>query len=439
MRRFLAALSLLSLLLSLTACGGSPSEAAPSPEEAPGEVPAPEEPPAGEDTVICLRGDVEIALPTRYLDQLIVDTDFSGASGGTRPLLSVYEKASADAGEAGWGQRAGFLFGLLALDQTGYEQFLCEDPPGAEVIARDEDRYYVHTFPTDVQFYRPGGEIDTDSAGWENWTALAQLDRTVLPDFIRRNGLTPFAQEFPPYTWEGEHQYLRSSFGGGDCVLVLSQPVRQGEGGLWCVDRWLCAGGTPTVYFPDSGLPAAQYYAGLQARCDAGERLELLTPAGAAADFARDRWGSALPEDHFQPLDAGSIARTEADLRLRALLSALRGGETVDGMTLLDCLGLVGADNWASLNLGAFGLGGDWWTPLLPALTDAAQGDGQLRRDRNLLAFRLLLQDDPEARREAVDALLQVRRQEDGAVFLQALDTFSPEEQAVLNQAAGAR
>ena len=78
-------------------------------------------------------------------------------------------------------------------------------------------------------------------------------------------------------------------------ILSLSQPVRQGEGGIWCVERvrfvyseydWT---DTQLVFPAALGIDqtAADYYAQLQAACDAGEQTELLTPRGAALDYAR--------------------------------------------------------------------------------------------------------------------------------------------------------
>lgn len=438
MRRLLTLLWALCLLVLLAACGKQTPPQVPSiPGDPAPEVPA--DPEEGYTVYDC--GGTEIALPTEYMDQLIVETDFPDAKDSWKPLMSVYERASVEAAEEAWGDSmgTGFLFGFLAMDRAGYEQFLYMDAPNMEIIAVEGERYYACTFPTDVQFYRAGG-IDMESEDWKDWETLCQLRETVPEDMIRRNELTPYnSAEFfsKSFTWEGNHTYLQFRFSGEygqeyQTVLVLSQPVRQGEGGIWCVDRWMHEGANPIVYFPDSGLPAAEYYARLQAACDKGEQTELLTPAGAAAAFTRDYFGTEPAEDGLRSLDAEEEARAVADLRLREFVTKIRTGEAVDGMELLECLSRVGEDNWASLGLGMFGLEDDWWPGFLTALENAAIGENQQARDRNIMCFYRTIRDGPSQYVEAVAALLREQREADGAAFAAALDSLSPEERTDL-------
>lgn len=446
MRRFWTLFLTLCLLASLAACARqTPPETVP---EAPvPEVPA-QEPPAepDRDCAVYDCGGIEIALPAEHLDQLIVDTDFPDAPDSWRPLMSVYERASVEAAEAAWGEGSGmgFLFGFLTMDQAGYERLLCEDVSGMEVIAVREGRYYVRTFPTDVRFYRLDG-IDTESKDWRNWETLGQMEGPVTEDMIRRNDLTPYdGTEFfsRSFTWEGVHTYLGFCLRGGGSygeydgelryVLALSQPVRQGEGGIWCVDRWMYEGGSPMVYFPDSGLPAAEYYAQIQAECDGGEHPELLTPAGAAAAFIRDYFGTEPAAEDLWSLDGEEEARSAANFRLRELVTRIRAGEDVGGMELLECLGRVWTDNWASLAVGTFGLEDSWWSAFLTALEDAAIGENQRTRDRDMMAFCLAVRGDLPQRYEAVAALVRAQREADGEAFAAALADFSQEEQMSL-------
>lgn len=446
MRRFWTSLLTLCLLGFLAGCGAQTPPEPPSDAETPvPEIPAPEPPEdPDKDYAIYDCGEIQIALPAEHLDLLMVDTAFPDAAERWKPLISVYERASVEAAEADWGEGsgAGFLFGVLAMDRAGYEQLLCEALPGVKVIAAEGERYYARTFPTDVQFYRSGG-IDMESAEWRTWETLNQMDGAVMADMIRRNGLTPCdgAELFTrSFTWEGPHACLRfchpGKYGEDAYVLALSQPVRQGAGGVWCVDRWMYEGADPMIWFPDTGLPAGEYYAGLQAACDAGEHPELLTPAGAAAAFIRDYFGTEPAEEDLHPLDAEAEARAMADLRLRELVAEVYAGKDVDGMALLACLGLVGEDNWASLGmLEPVGLEGDWWPALLAALEGAAVGGDQPARDRDMMAFCLTIREDLSRRREAVARLVRTQRESDGGAFAAALESFSPEEQAYLKAA----
>lgn len=444
MRRFLTLLLALCLLCALAACGTqTPPETPPAPEDPVPEVSA--DPDEGYAVYDC--GEIEVALPAEHLDLLVVDTEFSDAEERWRPLISVYERASWEAAAADWGEGSGmgFLFGILAMDQAGYEQFLFGAPAGMEIIAQDGGRYYARTFPTDVRFYRSGG-TDMESEDWRTWETLNQMGEAVMADVIERNGLTPCdSAEFfrKPFTWEGAHAYFQFHFYGEyDAeywyVLALSQPVRQGEGGIWCVDRWLHEGGNPMLYFPDSGLPAAEYYAQLQAACDNGEQSKLLTPAGAAAAFILDYFGIEPAAEDLRPLDGEEEARAAADLRLREIMTRVCTGQDLDGMELLECLGRVGEDNWASLGLlEPVGLEGEWWPVFLRALESAAIGDEQQARDRHLMAFCLTVRDGPSQYYEAVSALVREQREADGAAFAAALASFSPEEQAHLKTVTG--
>lgn len=291
MKHFTAFSLLLAFLCTLTACGNLPE--AEEPEEPPQEE-------GGEDVTVYNCGGVEIALPNRYLDQLTINTYEEKTESGLQPLLEVYETASLEAAEADFGDvdGFGFLFGFAALDQAALEQVLSTGAPGIDIFAQDEARYYAYTYPTDVQFYRSGGELDTESGEWTNWEALNNLGGEVQAGMMGRNGLQPYSTDAffeQKFTYGGEHVYLNYypnfASGGNDqeyYTLVLSQPVRQGHDGIWCVERMIDEYGGISYYFPDSGKPAADYYAELQEQCDAGKYPELLTPLGAAKFFVQE-------------------------------------------------------------------------------------------------------------------------------------------------------
>ena len=245
---------------------------------------------------------LEIPVPGAYDKLMTVDTDLEAWSGHWQPLISFAETASIEAGQRvhpgeDWGD--GELCTLMRLDRIGFEEWVSGDSVGTRLFARDgADAYYLMVRPTDERFLREG---EYDKASLEQWAALNEWVDTLEEGVIGRNGLTAYdASDLfdVDFTYGGKHVDLGCAFPGEAMdfvILSLSQPVKQGEGGLWCVERvrfvyseydWT---DTQLVFPAALGVnqTAADYYAQLQAACDAGEHAELLTPRGAALDYAR--------------------------------------------------------------------------------------------------------------------------------------------------------
>ena len=430
MRKRLISLCLSGLLLLTAGCGQT-EPVSPTPETPPEEAAEPIDP-----------HTLNIEIPEEYRDLLIITTDFPTADEHRISLLSVQEKASAEAMEKDFGSGAGggFLFGISAMDQVGFEQFLQYDYSGCDVFARDETWYYAKTYPTDVQFYRSGDMFDTQSEDWKQWETLNALGDQVCRDFVDRNGLTPYSQwkvRNQPFTWEGDHAYAKYytyySFDGSKYqfdTLLLSQPAKQGEGGLWCVERFYDEYGSLYLYFPESGVPAAEYYAALQAECDKGEHPELLTPLGAAKDFvANSGWYSDTPTDENVELTEGIDSDySETNQRMSRVIASLlvRPGEVTD-QEVLDCIDAFRNDTWGVMGRRFYG--SDWWTPLQEALENAAVGDGQVDRDRSMMKFYLT---SYGRYADFIGGLLQSQRTADSAAFQTVLEEFYPEQQSAL-------
>lgn len=430
MRKRLFSLCLAGLLLLAAGCG-QVEPVSPAPETPPEEAAEPIDP-----------HTLRIEIPEEYRDLLIVTTDFPTADEHRVSLLSVQEKASVEAMEKDYGSGAGggFLFGISAMDQVGFEQFLQYDYSGCDVFARDETWYYAKTYPTDVQFYRSGDMFDTQSEDWKQWETLNALGDQVCRDFVDRNGLTPYSQwkvRNQPFTWEGDHAYAKYytyySFDGSKDqfdTLLLSQPAKQGEGGLWCVERFYDEYGSLYLYFPESDAPAAEYYAALQAECDKGEHPELLTPLGAAKDFvANSSWYSDTPTDENVELTEGIDSDySETNQRMSRVIASLlvRPGEVTD-QEVLDCIDAFRNDTWGVMGRRFYG--SDWWTPLQEALENAAVGDGQVDRDRSMMKFYLT---SYGRYADFIGGLLQSQRAADSAAFQTVLEEFYPEQQSAL-------
>lgn len=293
-RTTIAAALALGLALTLAACG--PGEAEPGPS-APAQSGAPRETggPAEELTVYELDG-VTLGIPKEIWDKLLVFTDREYA------LIDVYEKRSYEesAGESGEEGHMGFLFSVVRYDRVRYEQeyLRCNGGAGGlRFFARDDRYYYGWAVATDVQFYRAGGEIDTDSRDWEDWAALFDWFGPIQADFISRNGLEAFDSEADlngDFFWDSGHVYVNwhSADWSQSVTLTLSQPAAQGEDGIWCVEGEIDNNyGSRYLVLPEAGQTVAEYYAQVQDRADRGGLPELLTPEGAALAWLREEHG----------------------------------------------------------------------------------------------------------------------------------------------------
>lgn len=97
-----------------------------------------------------------------------------------------------------------------------------------------------------------------------------------------------------PETYPGNHIIVDVSLhqqkGYSDQRLLLSQPVKQGDGGIWCVERWSDELGH-LYYNYVSGAEEDVYHAEQQAQCDEGHKVGLLNPEDVAMTFLRDEMG----------------------------------------------------------------------------------------------------------------------------------------------------
>lgn len=437
MRRFFAFALVLACLAALAACGGEPGDAA----AADADKPEPFPPFTGKNSTLQCVDGLYIALPIEYSELLLVDSEFPGAEESWKPLLSVYEKASYEAAMEEFGGGGGFLFGFLVMDQAAFEQHISTDGSGIDVFATDGERYYAYTHATDVQFFRSDAESLTDHPDWKTWEKLNEIGPLVREDFLTRNNLQSFSvQDFTDQlaAGDGNHvimKYYSYFLKDGDIrlydTLLLHQPARQGEGGIWAVERWLDEYGNQYLYFPDSGKPSAEHYADLQKACDAGELPELRTPAGAAAAFAKDFFGHETLEGSFEETREIDYAYMEMNQRLQSMILDVMYG-TVDGMELLECLGSASADNWGVL--GRYMYGSDWVGPLMEAVESAAVGEDQQARDRAVMSFFLATQDARTDFGTPLSGVLKKQQTADPDAFRAAAAELPEAERDVLFQ-----
>lgn len=185
---------------------------------------------------------------------------------------------------------AGFMFSIVRHTPAQFEDYWVgyEATGGSNHFARDEHYYYSVEFPTDVQSHPDVRE---------EYAALLWLRDAILERFIADNGLTTYDHHAevlaPEYTYPGEHVLYQITLGSGDVfTAVLSHPVRQGEGAIWCVERMIQEDyGNVHFAMPDTDLTAAEYYAALQAEADAGRAPAWLDARTVGQEYFDRVWG----------------------------------------------------------------------------------------------------------------------------------------------------
>lgn len=255
-----------------------------------------------------------IIFPDEIDNQLLIFPGDVDEDGNGMTVLSVYEKQSYEESMADQGIGAGFLFSIQRLDRAQYELYLTGDRSGQECFTKDTAYYYIWNTATDVQFYR-SGITDYSQADFTPWNTLTECFAGIRSSFIGYNGLEKYSDETflnRDFTYKGEHcrvLFAVDSYGISQ-LLTLSQPVKQGEGGIWCVERYVDErhGGTYYTFSmegtPQSeGIPAMEHYQALQAAADRGERPDLLDPLEAAKVWLKNEYYDIRDDT----LDAGTV------------------------------------------------------------------------------------------------------------------------------------
>lgn len=218
------------------------------------------------------------------------------------------------------GDYGGWLFWLNRWDQADFERHLCDaDHSGISCFARDTDGYYyAFHCPTDVNF----SPEHTDDYSAVQEGLLAWAEEAVLAVA----GVEPFTESDvqalrnQPFQFQSYHitatyhpYYAVSGDWEPTWTLILSQPVAQGDGGIWCVEQvWFPDGEYPDrrVVRPDTDLPMADYYADLQAQADDGQADWATDPMKVCLRYAYSYEGGHLnaTAESFQLSDLYSSA-----------------------------------------------------------------------------------------------------------------------------------
>jgi beta-lactamase regulating signal transducer with metallopeptidase domain len=217
-------------------------------------------------------------------------------------IIEAYHQAAGAGG-------GGFMFSISRHTPAEFEDYWVGNflASGITHFAQDGGYYYsCETMSSPFQY-----NIENET---EYLSLMDELTSYIIPELMRANGLTAYDHstlERAQFTYPGRHGVVTVNLsGGGAEQLILSQPIRQGDGGIWCVDRFVAPGGTLCPVLPDTDKLALDYYGELQEKSD-GEvrpapRDPLLDPGQVAADYVRNVWGTAYSSIHiaFIPDDA---------------------------------------------------------------------------------------------------------------------------------------
>lgn len=263
-------------------------------------------------------------LPEEYLSKVTL-MDLETLPEGT--LMTAYYAPDYDGDYGGW------LFDVSEWTQADFEKHLCAvDTSGEFCFARDGERYYAIHVPTDVRF-SPENQKDYDST---QTSLLEWAEATVLA----HRGVESYGEaeisaiRNAPFYYEGSHidatywpYYALDGSKDTAWTFVLSQPVTQGDGGIWCVERWRGEGEYPETWLvrPDTDLPSAEYYADLQAQADKG-----------LADWALDPMEVCLR--YAYTFEGAHLNATADSFSLGQVYSALPGSANEQAEEELDAL-----------------------------------------------------------------------------------------------------
>ncbi|MBQ8144870.1 MAG: hypothetical protein IJ042_08785, partial [Butyricicoccus sp.] len=121
------------------------------------------------------------------------------------------------------------------------------------------------------------------------------LESLLRAELENRRLLTPPTHDSSHYvvTYEEYHPGVMKK-------LLLSQPAKQGEGGIWCVERSMNENGAISLEMEQrthplegSSLPDKKHYSALQTECDNGHTPWMLDPEQVALEFIRRTYDTA--------------------------------------------------------------------------------------------------------------------------------------------------
>lgn len=138
------------------------------------------------------------------------------------------------------------------------------------------------------------------------WTG--EMGETLSGNEIALRQLLESKGYLPHETFEGKHALVKFNLSTGEtCQALLSKPVRQGDDGIWCVERWMDGNGS--IYYSDPmvNTTLSEYYTELQEHCDQGHKPWLLDPSQVAMDFIYRSLGQSQDSGILELIDNARV------------------------------------------------------------------------------------------------------------------------------------
>ncbi|WP_053083691.1 M56 family metallopeptidase [Rubeoparvulum massiliense] len=132
------------------------------------------------------------------------------------------------------------------------------------------------------------------------WSGEAELStlagqETALRIFLEKSGMV--SRE----TYSGNHIVIQFPLSTGEtCQLLLSQPVIQGDHGIWCVERWMDGNGSVYYVTPKTDIRLTEYFQKLQDEVDQGHKPWLMDPLQVAIEWINNDLGQNVSLDELE-------------------------------------------------------------------------------------------------------------------------------------------
>lgn len=115
----------------------------------------------------------------------------------------------------------------------------------------------------------------------------------------------------PNETYAGNHAVIKFPLSTGEtCQLLLSQPVIQGNTGIWAVERWMDGNGVVYHEVPnlEGDIKIQDYYTDLQDEVDNGHKPWMIDPAEVGYDYIFNHLGQTFVKiDELQVINPATI------------------------------------------------------------------------------------------------------------------------------------